>query len=49
MIGDLFAEEGEEEFMTLTSEQAKSASLAGDLEKPPQPRQASGFIGLYNQ
>ena len=49
MIEGLFAEDGDDDYCVLTAEQAKSDSLAGELQVPPQPRGSSGFVGLLNQ
>lgn len=49
MIEDLFAEEGDENYCVLTAEQAKTDSLAGEMQIPPQTRSPSGFVGLLNQ
>ena len=49
MIEGLFSEEGDEDYGVLTAEHAKTDSLAGELEVPPQPRSNSGFVGLLNQ
>ena len=49
MMQDLFNEEGEEDYCVLSTEQAKTSSLAGEMETPIPPKAPSGFVGLLNQ
>ena len=46
MIDGLFTEEGDDEYCVLSAEQAKTDSLAGELETPASVKAESGFVGL---
>ena len=49
MFEDLFIEEGEEDYMVLSSEAPRHSNLAETQPTPPNPRGYSNLCGLYNQ